>query len=301
MKIIKSLTYNVVSTDPFDIPLPLEFELMSGNSLLASYKIHENGQVDYKFNGAAKDRILTSTARPLELNDIYFLFSSRVFADKTPFTESELERFGVEEYNPYEILKKTHGVMPSPLDRYWIKFAGESLTYKKVSDKFAEYFNPASEESADSDTAEGEAQKGDDTIYSLDSIMNQKSNEYTSINDVSSILSEGKLDVHTLAANVDDTPITETVFAPGVKKGDVAATAVEEEVSAAEEAPVIVEESDGDSGGNMSPDAIATMLAAANPAEEAAASEPSESEQDLFIMPEISEVLDNTDKKGEEE
>ncbi|MCL2071296.1 MAG: hypothetical protein FWH07_03570 [Oscillospiraceae bacterium] len=275
MKIIKSNTYNVVSTDPFDIPLPLEFELMSGNSLLASYSIHEDGQVDYSFNPTAKDRILTSTARRLELNDIYFLFSSRVFQDKTPFTEGELRRFGIEDYNPYEVLRKTHGIMP--IDRYWFKFSDEEdLTYKKAAKNFADYFKPpempeSSNESAETDNTE---QNDDmDAIYSIDSILEQKSHEYSSIHDVGSILNENKIDVESLASNIDDEPITESAFAPvlnNTKKtadsepessgGNMSPEAIAALLagSAAESEP---EPEPKSSGGNMSPEAIAALLA----------------------------------------
>jgi hypothetical protein len=217
MKVIKSRTYNVVSTDPFDIPLPLEFELMSGNAMLASYKIHESGQVDYQFNGATKEKILTSTTRPLELNDIYFLFSSRVVPDKTPFTQEELDRFGLDEYNPYDILRKTHGILPNCPDCYWIKFAGEELTYKVVSKKFKEFY-AETDDSSESEEVKTEevTEKKSEALFSVDSLVNQKSHEYTSINDVGSIMNEGKLDVGALA--IDDTPVSESVFAPSVKK-----------------------------------------------------------------------------------
>ncbi|MCL2754346.1 MAG: hypothetical protein FWD35_01345 [Oscillospiraceae bacterium] len=223
MKIIKSTTYAVIDTDPFDFPRPLEFELLCGNALLATYKVLENEQVDYRFNTKAGEKILTSTNRPLELKDIYFLFSSRVFPDKTPFTQAELTRFGLTEYNPYEILRRTHGIMPA--DRYWIRFAGEDLTHKKALEWWGEYYKPVEEqqlpEIAELPAAktppqpEHEDLSGFDTLFSLDAILEQKSNEYSSINDVGSILRSNKTDVSKLAANIDSTPITESAFAPG--------------------------------------------------------------------------------------
>jgi hypothetical protein len=266
--IIKSYTYNVIGTDPFEMPLPVEFKLMNGNAHLATYKIHESGQVDYSFNASAKEPVLTSTVRPLELNDIYFLFSSRVFQDKTPFTDIELARFGIEEYNPYYIARKTHGIMP--IDRYWIKFSDEEhINYKKASDDFAEYFKPktAVEEvtPVQSDNeADKMPQKECETIYSLDSIMNQKSHEYTSIHDAGSILNEGKLDVASLYAKVDDKPITESAFAG-------ANTSLKEKPTLVPGINLAGEESDGGrtinpgdedpNGGMMSPEAIAALLA----------------------------------------
>jgi len=207
MKIIKSNTYNVVSADPFDIPMPLEFEVFFGNSLLAAYKIAEDGRVDYSFNPSSGSKMLTSTQRSLDLRDIYFLFSSRVFPDNMPFTQSELERFGVKEYNPYEIAKKTHGIMPA--DQYWFKFPGEDLTYKKAAEDFGDYFKISEKKKPEhSDSGVHASEKPEnsertpeslpETIHSLDSIMNQKSNEFTSINDVNSILNQNALDIEKL-------------------------------------------------------------------------------------------------------
>jgi len=197
MKVIKSNMYNVVNAEPFDIPKPLEFESHCGNSLLAVYKIDGDGRVDYSFNPESGNKVLTSTNRPLELRDVYFLFSSRVFPDNMPFTQSELKRFGVVEYNPYEIIRKTHGIMPS--DQYWFKFSGEELTYKKVTEIFGDYFKPPSEKH---EKENGESEQLPETIHSLDSIMNQKSYEYTSINDVNSILHQNTLDIEALSANI---------------------------------------------------------------------------------------------------
>jgi hypothetical protein len=235
MKIIKSLTYNVVDTEPFELKLPVEFELFCGNTLLASYKVYEGGQVDYQFNPKAKDKILTSTLRPLTLEDIYFLFTSRVFPNQTPFTQIELDRFGVEEYNPYEIVRRTHGIMPT--DRYWVKFAGEDLNHKKALEWFNHYYKPAEEQTEhpvlpeavindtpDSDDCSVCTEKppandykdiDSGAIRSLDSIFAQKSHEFSSIHDVGSILGNRQIDIKSLAAKIEDTSVTESAFAKG--------------------------------------------------------------------------------------
>ena len=276
MKVIKSNTYNVVNTEPFDIPLPIEFELMYGNGLLASYSIHEDGQVDYSFSSTAKEPILTSTARPLELNDIYFLFSSRVFQDKTPFTESELMRFGIEEYNPYEIVRKTHGILP--IDRYWIKFSDDkNLTYKKAEKNFTSYYNPPDEKEVSvSDSHDNEDNEDssetpketiiEDSIYCLESILEQKSHEYSSINDVGSILNEHKLDVNSVFSEIDDEPITESVFAAASQPQPSPIEPMPSESKPAPELKPAAELKSENipepetSGGNLSPEAIAALL-----------------------------------------
>ncbi|MCL1832648.1 MAG: hypothetical protein FWG45_07065 [Oscillospiraceae bacterium] len=228
MKIIKSFTYNVVDTEPFELSLPIEFELMHGNARLAAYKVHENEQVDYSFSASADKKILTSTSRPLTLNDIYFLFSSRVFSDKSPFAQAELERFGVSDYNPYEIIRRTHGIMPG--DRYWLKFAGEDFTFKQALARFNEYYKPEEERCVPEESelpcgGESVSDKGEEvvddsaTIHSFDSIMAQRSHEFSSMNDVGSILGAEKLDVHSLINNIDKSEVTDSVFAKGQPTG----------------------------------------------------------------------------------
>ena len=138
MKIIKSNTYNIINPEPFEIPFPFTFELLSGNTLLVQYTISEESVVDYSFNPGANDKILTSTRRALTLNDIYFLFTSRIFPDKTPYTAFELERFGIAEYHPYHIIRKTRGMMPG--DKYWFRFEDEELNYKAALQEHREYY-----------------------------------------------------------------------------------------------------------------------------------------------------------------
>ncbi|MDR0223330.1 MAG: hypothetical protein LBI38_07365 [Oscillospiraceae bacterium] len=262
MKVIKSHTYNVVNTDPFDMPAPLEFEMFCGNSLLAAYKINEDGRVDYSYNPASNDKVLTSTHRPLDMRDIYFLFSSRVFPDKTPFTRNELDRFGIEEYNPYEIMRKTHGILPA--DRYWFKFSDETLSYKKASEDFNSYFvNPVSPSHADSGAysrQNGSAGEHLDPIHTIDSILNQKSNEFTSLNDVSSILKQNTLDIAALSAGICE-PGAESANAPSGGESSGGGNMTPEQIAellggGAASKPEPPEES----GGNLTPEQIAELL-----------------------------------------
>jgi hypothetical protein len=138
MKVIKSNTYNIVNPEPFEIPFPIVFELFTGNTLLAEYTISEAGVVDYSFNPNTSEKILTSIMRALTLNDIYFLFMSRIFPDKTPFTAMELERFELEEYHPYSIIRKTRGMLPG--DKYWLRFENENINYKLALQDYRAYF-----------------------------------------------------------------------------------------------------------------------------------------------------------------
>jgi hypothetical protein len=152
---------------------------------LAAYKINEDGRVDYSYNPAGNEKILTSTSRPLTLHDIYFLFSSRIFPDKTPFTAAELSRFGIEEYNPYEILRKTHGI--NPADSYWFKFSDDNITYKAALEEYEAYFVQPAGEAQETEAADGET-------------------EAVPVSDISSILNQNELDVNSLSDELKSNP-----------------------------------------------------------------------------------------------
>jgi hypothetical protein len=132
------------------------------------------------------------------------------------------------------------------------------LTYKKAAKNFAEYFKPPEAESEAEKTPKNLELSDDETnkmaaIYNLDSLLEQKSHEYSSINDVGTILNESKLDIQSLAAGVDNEPITESAFAPSKESEKPAPEPTKEESS----------------GGNLSPEAIAALLESAEQAEAA--------------------------------
>lgn len=69
-----------------------------------------------------KDRLLL-----LEFGDI---IKSRCWEENRADIARLLSAIGVAEYNPYEIVQKTHGLMSQ--DPIWFRFDGEKLTYKEV-------------------------------------------------------------------------------------------------------------------------------------------------------------------------
>lgn len=56
---------------------------------------------------------------------------SRCFEEARPDKYELLNRLGLTEYNPWEIVKVTHGRLWD--DYLWIKFEGEDLTWKDVA------------------------------------------------------------------------------------------------------------------------------------------------------------------------
>ncbi|MDR0821238.1 MAG: hypothetical protein LBN40_02075 [Oscillospiraceae bacterium] len=134
----------IVSPEPFEIPFPVSFELMHENTVMIQYEIDEDMTVNYGYNPECTEHFPTPINRPLTIRDMYFLINSRVFPDETPFTEAELERFEIAEYDTYEIFKRTHGILPA--DKCWFRFADEkTLNYKKVMKVHRGYYERAFE------------------------------------------------------------------------------------------------------------------------------------------------------------
>ena len=126
-KIIKASSYYPISSDPFEMPIPIKFELYHANTLLCIYSVKNDFAVDYSFNENTDIPLLTPPDKHLTINDVYYLIRSRVFMDN-PFTApAQLAKLGLTEYNPYEIIKKTYGILPA--DAYWIKTANDRATF----------------------------------------------------------------------------------------------------------------------------------------------------------------------------
>lgn len=61
---------------------------------------------------------------------MFIFIQDRCSERSRPDQKELLALIGLDEYNPYEIVKKTHGVTPD--DHFWFKFPGENLTWKDV-------------------------------------------------------------------------------------------------------------------------------------------------------------------------
>lgn len=66
----------------------------------------------------------------LNLERVYEFLENRWFESGRPDLAQQLEYLGLSEYNPWEIVKRTHGVMFE--DFIWIRFEGETLVWEDV-------------------------------------------------------------------------------------------------------------------------------------------------------------------------
>ena len=135
--VIKAYRYRIVDNSAFEMPLPMKFTVWKADAPVADYIISEDEQVSYTIITKFKELMITTIHRTLDISDIYYMFSCRVFQDRTPFTKPILERMGLEKYNVCNILRRTHGI--SPYDDYWIRFDGEKITFDQAVEEFDKY------------------------------------------------------------------------------------------------------------------------------------------------------------------
>ena len=119
------------------MPLPLKFTVWKCEAPICEYLVSEDEEVSYTIITRFKELMITTIHRPLDISDIYYMFSCRVFQDKTPYTYPILDRMGIEKYNVYNILRRTHGI--TPYDDYWIRFDGETTTFEQACSEFDKY------------------------------------------------------------------------------------------------------------------------------------------------------------------
>ena len=149
MKLIKSYQYTPVTAVPFEIPFPTYFELYYDDMKLASYKILNEDSIDYSYSQNVKVPIFTPEKNNISINDIYLLLTIRVFPMNAPYAAFELQQLDLQEYNPYQIALKTHGVMQN--DRYWLKFPDHDdiSSYYEAAEHFAQLHQPKENDNND--------------------------------------------------------------------------------------------------------------------------------------------------------
>ncbi|MBQ8195858.1 MAG: hypothetical protein IJZ47_10900, partial [Oscillospiraceae bacterium] len=134
LKVVKYNTYRLIDNNSFELPLPFRFEMFKKDLPVAEYIINEEEDIICNVITKHKEDVLTPLRRPLSLSDIHYLFSCRVFQDRTPYTAHMLKCVGLEKYNVYEIITRTHGIIP--YDNYWIRFDGEQLNFEQATELF---------------------------------------------------------------------------------------------------------------------------------------------------------------------
>lgn len=107
------------------------FEVMWKDELIASVSITENRkiiEVKKYSDDIAKQPFWGGK---IDLNRIYQFIEFRCFEEARPDKKELLKKLGLTEYNPWEIVRKTHGRLFD--DFLWLRFPEENITWKDVS------------------------------------------------------------------------------------------------------------------------------------------------------------------------
>ena len=295
--VLKANRYRIVDNSAFEMPLPLKFTVWKCEAPICEYLVSEDEEVSYTIITRFKELMITTIHRPLDISDIYYLFSCRVFQDKTPYTYPILDRMGIEKYNVYNILRRTHGI--TPYDDYWIRFDGETTTFEQACGEFDKYLiAPEAQPVPMISYPSGEYRPGRST-------RPPKQPEA----DVSSILNQHKVDVASIMeeSKTPEAIAPETSYAPApevennkMSQDDIEAllrlagisdSPAPEPVSDIQVDPATRSEEES-SGGVMSQDEVQRMLDEMNmsggsekPAESAEPAEPVETPTEEIIEP----------------
>ena len=286
--VLKANRYRIVDNSAFEMPLPLKFTVWKCEAPICEYLVSEDEEVSYTIITRFKELMITTIHRPLDISDIYYLFSCRVFQDKTPYTYPILDRMGIEKYNVYNILRRTHGI--TPYDDYWIRFDGETTTFEQACGEFDKYLiAPEAQPVPMISYPSGEYRPGRST-------RPPKKPEA----DVSSILNQHKVDVASIMeeSKTPEAIAPETSYAPApevennkmsqddiealLRSAGISDSPAPEPVSDIQVDPATRSEEES-SGGVMSQDEVQRMLDEMNmsggsekPAESAEPAEPAE-------------------------
>ena len=84
------------------------------------------------------DRAFGNYESPVSLKRFEELLEERCFPRTRGNAKEVLKSLGLDTYNVYEIVKRTHGAMFD--DTYWFKFEGEDLTYKELKKSLGIWF-----------------------------------------------------------------------------------------------------------------------------------------------------------------
>ncbi|MCM1165946.1 MAG: hypothetical protein NC299_07805 [Lachnospiraceae bacterium] len=288
--VLKGNRYRMVDNRSFELPLPVKYELLKEDSTVAEYEISDDCKVSCRIITKYKEEMITPINRPLDISDIYYFFSCRVFQDKTPFTMAELSLLGLEKYNVYDIIRKTRGV--TPFDTYWLRFDGDNCNYEtaknawnslmsQVGGAAAQSAAPAPQSAASDanvkeilhqhkvDVAAKFAEEANTAKAAL-SEPEPVSNNTMSADEIEALLlKSGLTDIADEEPAAPEPEPKEEASSGGMMSQEaieamLAATAAPEPAAEPEPTPAPVEEKPA-SGGKMSQEDIEAMLAAATP------------------------------------
>jgi transcriptional regulator with XRE-family HTH domain len=105
-----------------------DFLLMWKDEVVASVKIHDTSVAIERFDlNPIKQIFYKDNISRFEFGEI---LRRRCWDEHRADIKILLNAIGLNEFNPYKICRKTHGLMVQ--DKTWFKFEGETISYKEV-------------------------------------------------------------------------------------------------------------------------------------------------------------------------
>lgn len=107
----------------------LKFDYMEENNVNSSVTVYSDKTIEC-VDFVRENYRKVFGKRPMTMENLYKFFESRCFSRDNFGVKELLQMLGLTQYNPYDIVKVTHGHMTC--DHNWIRFEGEDLTWETI-------------------------------------------------------------------------------------------------------------------------------------------------------------------------
>lgn len=105
-----------------------DFSVYWADEKTADVKIESNRALIKRYSDSPIKQIFASDN--ISLYELGEILRSRCWDEHRENLEKYLQKMGLSEFNPYEICRKTHGVMFQ--DKIWFKYKNEKLSWNDV-------------------------------------------------------------------------------------------------------------------------------------------------------------------------
>ena len=105
-----------------------DFSVYWADEKTADVKIESNRALIKRYSNSPIKQIFASDN--ISLYELGEILRSRCWEENRENLEKYLQKMGLSEFNPYEICRKTHGVMFQ--DKIWFKYKNENISWNDV-------------------------------------------------------------------------------------------------------------------------------------------------------------------------
>jgi len=108
----------------------MEFTIMEKNDEMAEVAIRDGKLLTFKLLPASKKHPFFASEDIVTYATIFSWLEDRCVPPERPNIKELLASIGLDEYNVFEIVKRTHGVIYDDFE--WMRFKGESIVWEDV-------------------------------------------------------------------------------------------------------------------------------------------------------------------------